>query len=86
MNASTMFIGNAGALTTNSGLRYLVREDAGEAVPELYTDPLYLRAKNWVLSTSAIHSKHFTVYGWGEVVPTGFGVAYTAGFDGKHGH
>ncbi|KXN86578.1 Carnitine O-acetyltransferase, mitochondrial [Leucoagaricus sp. SymC.cos] len=29
----------------------------------------------------AIFSKHFPVYGWGEVVPDGFGVAYMTGFD-----
>jgi carnitine O-acetyltransferase len=43
----------------------LVKE--GEEVPALYSDPLFLRSKNWVLSTSAIYCKHFEVYGWGEV-------------------
>lgn len=28
-------------------------------------------------------SKHFDVYGWGEVVPDGFGVPYMTGHDGK---
>ena len=54
----------------------------GESMPELYADPVYKRAKTWVLSTSAVFSKHFHPYGWGEVVPNGFGVAYMTGFDG----
>ena len=68
---------------------------------DLFDDALYKRATHWVLSTSAVFSKHFGPYGWGEVsarpslnhahrnadcfvpqvVPDGFGVAYTAGFD-----
>ena len=52
-----------------------------EQTPSLFTDPLYLRAKRWVLSTSAVYSKHFDAYGWGEVVPDGFGVAYMTGSD-----
>ncbi|KAF8329449.1 acyltransferase ChoActase/COT/CPT [Cantharellus anzutake] len=53
----------------------------GEEVPELFTDNLFQRSKHWVLSTSAIYNPNFRVYGWGEVVPDGFGVAYVAGFD-----
>jgi len=34
------------------------------------------------LSTSAVFSGIFEAYGWGEVVPNGFGVAYMTGFDG----
>ena len=55
----------------------------GESVPAIYSDPLFRRSSNWVLSTSAVFSKHFGPYGWGEVVPEGFGVAYMTGFDGK---
>ena len=58
----------------------------GENMPEMYADPVYKRAKTWVLSTSAVFSKHFRPYGWGEVVPNGFGVAYMTGFDGKYTH
>jgi carnitine O-acetyltransferase len=54
----------------------------GEPTPAIFSDPLYLRSSRWVLSTSAIFSKYFKVYGWGEVVPDGFGVAYMTGFDG----
>ncbi|KII85857.1 hypothetical protein PLICRDRAFT_56334 [Plicaturopsis crispa FD-325 SS-3] len=52
-----------------------------EEVPTIFSDPLIQRSSNWVLSTSAVFSKHFEVYGWGEVVPEGFGVAYMTGFD-----
>ena len=52
-----------------------------EALPAVFADPVVRRASHWVLSTSAIYAKNFGPYGWGEVVPDGFGVAYTAGFD-----
>lgn len=51
-------------------------------MPSLFTDPLYTRSSHWTLSTSAVFSSHLGVYGWGEVVPNGFGVAYVTGFDG----
>ena len=62
------------------GLKQTLKE--GESVPAIYSDPLFRRSSNWVLSTSAVFSKHFGPYGWGEVVPEGFGVAYMTGFDG----
>ncbi|CDO69773.1 hypothetical protein BN946_scf184766.g18 [Trametes cinnabarina] len=61
------------------GLRLLVKE--GEQMPAMFSDPVVKRSSYWVLSTSAIWSKHFGPYGWGEVVPDGFGVAYMTGFD-----
>ncbi|GJJ10950.1 hypothetical protein Clacol_005179 [Clathrus columnatus] len=63
------------------GLKKLIHET--EKVPELFSDPVYLRGSRWTLSTSAIWSKHFPVYGWGEVVPDGFGVAYMTGYDDR---
>ncbi|KAI5117139.1 hypothetical protein M0805_008258 [Coniferiporia weirii] len=63
------------------GLKKLIKE--GEEVPALFSDPLFVRSSHWVLSTSAVFSKHFDAYGWGEVVPDGFGVAYMTGFDDK---
>ncbi|KAG1746611.1 acyltransferase ChoActase/COT/CPT [Suillus paluster] len=63
------------------GLKLCLKED--EPVPELYSDALYKRSGNWVLSTSAVFSDHFPVYGWGEVVPEGFGVAYMTGYDDR---
>jgi carnitine O-acetyltransferase len=47
------------------GLKKLVGKD--ETTPGLFSDPLYLRSSYWTLSTSAIWSKHFPSYGWGEV-------------------
>lgn len=62
------------------GLR--LSKPATTSAPELFSDPLFTRSSRWNLSTSAIFSKHFGAYGWGEVVPDGFGVAYMTGFDG----
>ncbi|KAF8749158.1 Acyltransferase ChoActase COT CPT [Rhizoctonia solani] len=53
------------------GLRHLVRTSEGETMPSIFSDPVYQRASKWTLSTSAIFSKHFPGYGWGEVVPDG---------------
>ncbi|OBZ74241.1 Carnitine O-acetyltransferase, mitochondrial [Grifola frondosa] len=61
------------------GLKKLLKE--GEQLPALFSNPVVQRSSYWVLSTSAIWSKHFGPYGWGEVVPDGFGVAYMTGFD-----
>jgi carnitine O-acetyltransferase len=47
------------------GLKQLVQK--GEEMPSVFLDPLVTRASYWVISTSAIFSKHFPVYGWGEV-------------------
>ncbi|KAF9047176.1 carnitine acetyl transferase [Hymenopellis radicata] len=55
----------------------------GEDLPELFKDPVVQRSSYWVLSTSAVFSSHFPVYGWGEVVPDGFGVAYMTGYDDR---
>ncbi|OJA09549.1 hypothetical protein AZE42_01146 [Rhizopogon vesiculosus] len=63
------------------GLKLCLKE--GEPVPELFSDPVYKRSGNWVLSTSAVFSDHFPAYGWGEVVPEGFGVAYMTGYDDR---
>lgn len=54
----------------NVGLKKLLLP--GEEVPELFDDPVFQRSSHWVLSTSAIFSKHFSVYGWGEVRSTLF--------------
>ncbi|KAF9531679.1 acyltransferase ChoActase/COT/CPT [Crepidotus variabilis] len=58
------------------------QETKDKPLPALFSDPVFVRSSNWVLSTSAIFSKHFPVYGWGEVVPDGFGVAYMTGYEG----
>ncbi|KAI9510514.1 acyltransferase ChoActase/COT/CPT [Russula earlei] len=66
------------------GLRKVLKD--GESIPEIFDDPLVKRASHWVLSTSALFSKHLREYGWGEVVPDGFGIAYITGFDGPYAH
>lgn len=48
-----------------SGLRKVLKK--GESVPEIFEDPVVKRASHWVLSTSALFSKHLREYGWGEV-------------------
>ncbi|KAG0371792.1 Carnitine O-acetyltransferase mitochondrial [Mortierella sp. AD032] len=56
------------------GLR-LIR-NADEPVPALFADPVFARTCRWRLSTSQISDDCFNAYGWGEVVPDGFGCAY----------
>ncbi|KAJ1965552.1 Carnitine O-acetyltransferase mitochondrial [Dipsacomyces acuminosporus] len=56
------------------GLRLLVRP--GEQKPKIFEDPAYAYSSHWFLSTSQISSDHYTSYGWSEVTPKGYGVAY----------
>ncbi|TPX60759.1 hypothetical protein SpCBS45565_g07413 [Spizellomyces sp. 'palustris'] len=48
----------------------------GEPVPAFFKDPAFEYSKHWFLSTSQISSEYYDGYGWGEVVPDGFGIAY----------
>ncbi|KAG0238238.1 Carnitine O-acetyltransferase mitochondrial [Actinomortierella wolfii] len=56
------------------GLRLIRGKD--EEMPALFQDPVFARACRWRLSTSQISDDCFIAYGWGEVVPDGFGCAY----------
>lgn len=56
------------------GLKKLLKE--GEQTPELYNDWAYGESSTWRLSTSQISSESFDAWGYGEVVPDGFGCAY----------
>ncbi|KAG0040376.1 Carnitine O-acetyltransferase mitochondrial [Gryganskiella cystojenkinii] len=56
------------------GLRLIRKPD--EPVPELFADPVFARTCRWRLSTSQISDDCFIAYGWGEVVPDGYGCAY----------
>ncbi|KAG2183480.1 hypothetical protein INT43_006486 [Umbelopsis isabellina] len=47
-----------------------------EPKPALFTDPAYSYSQTWYLSTSQLSSQLFTGYGWGCVIPQGYGVAY----------
>eukprot|EP00299_Pterocystis_sp_00344_P004662 c15933_g1_i1.p1 GENE.c15933_g1_i1~~c15933_g1_i1.p1 ORF type:complete len:621 (+),score=141.53 c15933_g1_i1:46-1863(+) len=57
-----------------AGLK-MVRK-AGESYP-IFDDPNFSRTNNWRLSTSMLASEYFDAWGFGEVVPDGFGVGYT---------
>ncbi|KAG0287856.1 hypothetical protein BGZ98_004456 [Dissophora globulifera] len=56
------------------GLRLIRKSD--EEVPALFADPVFARSCRWRLSTSQISDDCFNAYGWGEVVPDGYGCAY----------
>ena len=50
-------------------------------MPEIYTDEAFSKTNHWELSTSQLSSPFLDGWGYGEVVPDGFGVAYMCGFD-----
>ncbi|CAG8538451.1 3338_t:CDS:2 [Ambispora leptoticha] len=56
------------------GLRLSLKP--GESMPSIFTDPAYATSTHWNLSTSQLSSEYFVGYGWGEVVPDGYGIAY----------
>ncbi|KAF9345605.1 Carnitine O-acetyltransferase mitochondrial [Mortierella sp. AD094] len=56
------------------GLQLIRKPD--EEVPALFADPVFKRTCRWRLSTSQISDDCFIAYGWGEVVPDGYGCAY----------
>jgi carnitine O-acetyltransferase len=56
------------------GLKNSLRPD--EPKPSLFTDPSFAYCSHWFLSTSQLASEYFDGYGWGQVVPDGFGIAY----------
>ena len=86
--AAKKHIETAKAATSAQGIdRHLmglkkVMEKGEVGTVALFDDPVFKRSQHWVLSTSAVFSRIFEAYGWGEVVPDGFGVAYMTGFDG----
>ena len=57
------------------GLAMLLADD--DHKPSLLSNPVYLRAKTWRVSTSHLTHSRFDNWGWGEVVPDGVGVAYS---------
>ncbi|KAF8985010.1 Carnitine O-acetyltransferase mitochondrial [Entomortierella lignicola] len=56
------------------GLQLIRKPDEG--IPALFADPVFKRTCRWRLSTSQISDDCFIAYGWGEVVPDGYGCAY----------
>ncbi|KAH9179330.1 acyltransferase ChoActase COT CPT [Lactarius sanguifluus] len=59
------------------GLKKVLKE--GEALPEIYIDPAFSRSSHWELSTSQLSSKYLDGWGYGEVVPDGYGLSYSIG-------
>ncbi|KDN41016.1 hypothetical protein RSAG8_07722, partial [Rhizoctonia solani AG-8 WAC10335] len=57
------------------GLKKLIKE--GEPIPEVYTDPSFSKSNHWELSTSQLSSDYFDGWGYGEVVPDGYGLSYS---------
>ena len=62
------------------GLKMINAEQGDGQSVELFGDDLFKRSGTWQLSTSAIISKYFAAYGWGQVVPNGFGEADSVHF------
>lgn len=56
------------------GLKRLLRSN--EEPPALFRDPMFGESGTWILSTSQISSEMFDGWGFGEVTPDGYGVAY----------
>lgn len=59
------------------GLKKVMKE--GESLPEVYSDPSFSRTSHWELSTSQLSSDYFDGWGYGEVVPDGYGLSYAIG-------
>ncbi|CAL1713056.1 unnamed protein product [Somion occarium] len=59
------------------GLKKVLKE--GEPLPEIYKDPAFARTSHWELSTSQLSSPYFDGWGYGEVVPDGYGLSYSIG-------
>ncbi|KAL7750452.1 Carnitine O-acetyltransferase mitochondrial [Sorochytrium milnesiophthora] len=56
------------------GLRLLLGPN--DPKPSIFSDPAYTNSCHWNLSTSQLTSEYYDGYGWGEVVPDGYGLAY----------
>jgi carnitine O-acetyltransferase len=61
------------------GLKKMIRE--GEPLPEIYKDEAFSKTSHWELSTSQLSSPYLDGWGYGEVVPDGYGLSYAIGDD-----
>ncbi|KZT73967.1 acyltransferase ChoActase/COT/CPT [Daedalea quercina L-15889] len=59
------------------GLKMMLKE--GEPTPPIYTDEAYSKTNHWELSTSNLSSPFLDGWGYGEVVPDGYGLSYSIG-------
>ncbi|KAL2737823.1 choline O-acetyltransferase isoform X2 [Vespula squamosa] len=57
------------------GLRYVAKE-AGEPIPDIFTDEVYKIVNHFALSTSQVTTKTQAFIGYGPVVPDGYGCCY----------
>ncbi|KAA1119532.1 Carnitine O-acetyltransferase mitochondrial [Puccinia graminis f. sp. tritici] len=56
------------------GLRLSLKP--GEEIPPLFQDPVYKESTSWKVATSHMPSENFSGFGYGAVVPDGFGLGY----------
>lgn len=56
------------------GLSMMVQPN--ETAPTLFSNPVFHRSKRWRSSTSQLSHPRFNIWGYGEVVPDGVGLAY----------
>ncbi|KAF9149056.1 Carnitine O-acetyltransferase mitochondrial, partial [Mortierella sp. AD010] len=56
------------------GLRLSLKSN--EPKPSMFAQDIFSRSCHWNLSTSQLSGELFDGYGWGEVVPDGYGIAY----------
>ncbi|KAI0821984.1 acyltransferase ChoActase/COT/CPT [Trametes gibbosa] len=59
------------------GLKKCLKE--GEPIPEIYADEAFSKTNHWELSTSQLSSPYLDGWGYGEVVPDGYGLSYSIG-------
>lgn len=59
------------------GLKMILAESGKQEKVDLFQDELFINSGSWNLSTSAIISKYFVGYGWGQVSAKGYGLPYS---------
>lgn len=59
------------------GLKKMLKD--GEPTPAIYSDPAFSKTNHWELSTSNLSSPCLDGWGYGEVVPDGYGLSYSIG-------
>lgn len=64
------------------GLKFQLQD--GEKPHALFADPLFNYSSTWLISTSQLSSNLHDAYGWSEVNPIGWGLAYQVNDDYLH--
>jgi len=57
-------------------LGLMLSAQGDKEIPNLYSNPVFQRAKTWRVSTSQLSFPHFDNWGFGEVTPDGVGLSY----------